>query len=798
MTSFSARTIARIKAAAMLSCASGALFLASGAMAQTAAAQPDSASQDDAPIGDIVVTAQKRSERLRDVPMSINAASGEELRARGVVNADDLGKIVPGFVAAKSDNGIPIYFIRGVGFYTTALGVSPAVTVYTDQVPLPYTPMSRGATLDVERVEVLKGPQGTLFGQNSTGGAINFIAAKPTDRFEAGIQLTAGRFLQADGEAFVSGPIADGLNARVAVRSENQGNWQYNYENGDKLGEKHFINGRLLLDWQAGDRAKFEFSASGWKDRSDAQQAQLLRYTPLFSPAQAARPPMYPVATFPTAPDNNRAAGFAPNIDWRVNNRFYQFALRGDFDLSEAVQLTSLSSYSNYKHDAPLDLGANSYPDSIQRAIADIASFSQELRLGGASGPLKWMVGANYQHDTVDELWFFTGSTTGQRIPPNNYDFFAVQGDQKIDTYSGFGSLDYALTEQLTLQGSVRYTKQNRDWEGCSRDVGDGLTAFAFAQLSSALTGAPQTISPGSCLTLSDSYEPAGLLHSSLNENNLSWRGSINFKPNADTLLYAGVTKGYKAGAYPSLPLIQAVQIDPVEQESVLAYEVGAKASLLDRMVDLSGAAFYYDYRDKQLEGYRTVPIFGNLPAIVSIPKSRIWGVEVATIVRPITGLTVNANATYINSRVKSDPSAPEGPFPEAEGGPVSFVGQSFPLTPKWQATVDVQYRFAISGTADAYLGGSLSSRSKTTGKLLSNQASAAALENLLRIDGYSVVDLRAGLASNDDVWRLEIWGRNIFDQFYATSATRANDSTFRFTGAPATYGVTLKYRFGS
>jgi iron complex outermembrane receptor protein len=795
----------RTRCLLLLSGAGGAFWLASVANAQSTVATPagkapatSTTPSPDAGVGDIIVTAQKRSERLRDVPMSITAATGNELRSRGIVSANDLGKLVPGFTYTKSDNGIPIYFIRGVGFYTTALGVSPAVTVYTDQLPLPYTPMSRGATLDIERVEVLKGPQGTLFGQNSTGGAINFIAAKPTDHFTAGFDLSGGRFNEVNSEAFISGPLANGLTARLAVRHEYQSDWQYNYQNGDKLGQKNFSNARLLLDWQASDRAKFELSMSGWKDRSDAQQAQLLKYTPLFSPAQAARPPSYPVASFPTAPDNDRAAGFAPGIDWRVNNRFYQFGLRSDFRVNDAIQLTALTAYNHLNYYAPFDLGANSYPDSIQTAEAKITSFSQEVRLSGSQKRLKWMVGGNFQRDTVDETWLFTGSTTGNRIPPNNYTSFQVDGDQKVNTYSGFGSVDYALTDQLTLQGSARYSKQDRDWTGCARDPGDGQTAFAFAALSSALTGTPQTIAPGACLTLGADYRPAGLIKSQLNQNNVSWRGSINYKPNTDTLLYAGVTRGYKAGAYPSLPLIQASQVQPVTQEAVTAYEVGAKTSLFDRVVDLSAATFYYDYRNKQLEGYRNVPIFGNLPSLVSIPKSRIWGAELALIVRPVKGLTINANGTYVNSKIQRDPTAPEGPYPEAESGPVSFVGQSFPLTPKWQSSVDVQYRTAFSGATDVFFGGSVTSRSKTTGKLLSNQASAASLENLLKIDGYSLVDLRAGFAAHDDRWRVEFWGRNIFNKFYAISAARANDSTFRFTGMPATFGVRLSFLFGS
>ena len=789
----------------VLSCANGALTLASAAVAQTSTLSPDQtnvpvagAAAPDGELQEIVVTAQKRTERLRDVPMSINAASGDELTEHGITRAEDLGKIVPGFAFAQSENGLPVFFLRGVGFNTTALGISPDVTVYSDQVPLPYTPMSRGATLDLERVEVLKGPQGTLFGQNSTGGAINYIPAKPTDHLAAGFDFTGGRFGEADAEGYLSGPLANGLTARIAIRQESMGDWQYNYQDGQKLGQKHFLNGRALVDWQPGDRAKFEFSASAWQDTSDAQQAQLIKYTPLQTVAQGGRPPLYPIATFPDAPDNDRAAGFAPGENLALDNKFYQFALRGDYSVNESIQLTSLTSYVHYDEYNAFDLSVSSYPMSLQTASGTISSFSQELRLSGQSGPLKWLAGANYQHDSVDELWGFMGTTSAQHIGPIDDDAFQVIGDQRIKTYSGFGSLDYAIVDQLTLQGSGRYTKQDRSWEGCGRDDGDGTTSAAFSFLSSGLSGTSVTIPPGACITLNPNTGlPTGLLNESLYQSNVSWRGSINYKPDPDTLIYAGVTKGYKAGAFPSLPLIFTAQAQPVTQESLLAYEVGAKATVIPHLLEATGALFYYDYRDKQLEGYRDIPFLGSLPGLVSIPKSRVEGAELTLVFRPIRGLTLSANGTYIKTRIQSNPTDPTSPYAEDETGPVTFVGQRFPFTPTWQSVLDGQYRFPVGNGTDAYFGASVTTRSSTTSALLSNQPAAVANERLLYMPGYSVLDLRAGASFANGQWNLELWGRNVTDKFYLTSTGRANDSTFRFTGMPLTYGLALRYRFG-
>ena len=175
---------------------------------------------------EIVVTAQKRAERLNDVPMSVSAATGEQLKQLGVNSPAALEKVVPGFVFTQSAYAAPVYTIRGIGSYDEAIAISPAVGVYVDQVPLPFSRMTPGASFDLARVEVLKGPQGTLFGENSTGGAVNYIPNRPTDQFAAGGELTYGRFNEADADAFVSGPIGNTFRARLAVRTEQRGDWQ--------------------------------------------------------------------------------------------------------------------------------------------------------------------------------------------------------------------------------------------------------------------------------------------------------------------------------------------------------------------------------------------------------------------------------------------------------------------------------------------------------------------------------------------------------------------------------------------
>ena len=785
---------------AMLLLSAASLPAFSGALAQQSTPQqialPATPASNNSPAGvqDIVVTAQKRSERLQDVPISITAASADKLKSLGITNVSDLQKIVPGFTFQKTVYGLPVYFIRGIGFNDTTLGVSPAVSIYVDQQPLPFSPMARGATLDLERVEVLKGPQGTLFGENSTGGAINYIAAKPTQDVQAGFDLTYGRFNEVDAEAYLSGPLTDTLSARIAVRNEYQDGWQRGYTQDETIGDKRFSSGRLSLSWKPVDRVRVDLTASGWRDRSETQQPQLIAYTPL-NVGAAARPVPFPLSTFPTAPDNARDAAWDPGRDFRRNDYMYNFGGRIEVDLTDDITLTSLTSYDRYKQAIPVDLDGTTYSAGVSDDRGRIHTFSQELRLNGKiDSQIKWMVGGNYEHDRVTEnLLFDPLITSGAAVGPFAFDTTFVDNDQKITSKSVFGSLDYQITSQLTLQGSVRYTKQDRDFAGCVRDTGDGELATALGFLSTILTGTPQTIAPGACATLSPTGEPAGLVRNKLNQDNVAWRGSVNWKPNADTLIYANVTKGYKAGSFPTLPSATSVALAPISQESVLAYEAGAKLSAFDRRFQVTGAAFYYDYRDKQLVGFLVDPVFGPLPSLVSIPKTSVKGGELGITVIPVHGLTLSANGTYLDTDIKKNPINPTGPF----GNPADFVGQQFPYTPKWQGSFDAQYETRLTSEVSAFIGATATSRSSTTGALLSNDAGVEPLESLLHIPGYTLFDLRAGFSFDQSKLRLEFWGRNVTNKFYVVSATRNSDFTTRYVGMPATYGLTLRYRFG-
>ena len=279
---------------------------------------------------EIIVTAQKREQNINEVGMSIDVASGQQLENAGVKDMIDLGRLVSGFTANSNYYGTYTYTIRGVGFQDTALASNGAVSINIDEMPIPFSAFTTGVVLDIERVEVLKGPQGTLFGQNTTGGAINYIANKPTDEFEAGIRLQYGSFNEIDITGFISGPISENLSYRLAAKSWTSDGDQKMYSgeeangpdpiwvaNGrsytyDKeAGEKDFQNMRLSFAYEPADNFSALLTLSAWRDQSDSRRPQFIS-TFQKNPVRSPRPQL---ANYPRAPKDNRAADWGPCVN---------------------------------------------------------------------------------------------------------------------------------------------------------------------------------------------------------------------------------------------------------------------------------------------------------------------------------------------------------------------------------------------------------------------------------------------------------------------------------------------------
>lgn len=731
---------------------------------------------------EIIVTAQKRSERLSDVPISITAATAEQLDRVRISDPSDLGKIVPGFSYQRNTAGTPIFALRGVGFFDDAFGVAPAVSIYVDQAPLPFTIMGQGAALDIERVEVLKGPQGTLFGQNSTGGAINYIATRPTEDRRMGFDLTVARFNEVDVRGFVSGPLAEGVRVRVAARRQYADAWQISETRpDDRLGRKELYQGRVLIDWDATSALKFQFNANGWVNRSETAANQFVRVR-VQNPA-GPRDTIDALTGRPPKPENPRLADWDAGRDYQQNSRQYQFALRGDLELGSDITLTSISSYAKFRTLMPIDVDGTDAPGYFFTRRARLRTVSQELRIAADLGGLKLTTGANYQDDDTAEANDTFSMSSISNVGPLRFATFIYDLQQQVKTYAAFASAEVPITSTLTAEGGLRYTNQDRNGQGCLRDGGDGMLAAAIALIPTGF-GLPYAPAPaGECVSL----DPNGLrvdnIRGSLDEDNLSWRAGLKWQPDRDLMAYGNVTKGYKAGGFTTISAVFTPQFSPVVQESLLSYELGAKASLFDRRIDLAASIFTYQYNNKQILGIESLDPFGALPILVNIPRSKADGAEVSIAARPVSGLSVSASANYLKSRVTRSFMSQD-----PDGNAIDLKGEAFPNAPKWQLIGDANYQFDVASDIRATIGANVSYR--TSAK------SAFGTNPIYRIPSYAIVGLSAGIESADQRWKASVFGTNIFNKLYLTNVASVTDVTFRSVGQPATYGITLGTRF--
>ncbi|MEP6868336.1 MAG: TonB-dependent receptor, partial [Novosphingobium sp.] len=647
----------------------------------------------------------------------------------------------------------------------------------------PFSVMSMGSTLDLERVEVLKGPQGTLFGSNSTAGAINFIAAKPTDAFKAGADLSYGRFNDVIVGGFLSGPLSNTVRARVAISHEGSGAWQYDFVDPSRTnGTKNTTSARAIVDFQASDALKIVATVSGTIDKSQPQAAQYQGSFGTVPPEQTA---------YPITPQNARASGFTPILpnNHPIGRDTWQWmgTLRGELALSEAVTLTSITSYIDsrpryWQEGDGTQLNLLGYnPD------ARLKSFNQELRISGDIGTTgRWIAGANYEHDktTESQAQNTADAITGRQfaglgIPINTC--CSAKGGGTSELRSIFGSVDYDIGSLITLHGGVRYTQSRQTYGGCvvaDGNRGAALGVFTFLHLPLANVVQDQCVNV-TAVTGGYIQEP---FKGTLNENNVSWRAGADFKPLPGVLLYGNVSRGFKAGQFGTIQGFFNNQWTPVPQEQVTAYEIGTKADIVPGVLHVNAALFYYDYLDKQVQGRKNVPVLGNQPALVSVPKSRAKGAELEVNLRPFSGLSVNVAATYVSTKVK-------GTYLQATtfGNVADFNGRSFPNTPKWQINGGAEYRWSLSSRLDGFVNGNATYRSESYSDFIPDAR--------LLSPGYTTIDLSAGVETNDKTWRFSLWGRNITNKYYWTNQISIQQGIYRYAGPPATYGFSAAYR---
>lgn len=787
----------------------------------------------------IIVTANRREEAITDVGVAIQAFSGEQLDKLQVNSTEDLQAVVPSLNVSRGYQGIPIYTLRGIGFNTINLSATSTVGTYQDEVALAYPFMNSGPVFDLERVEVLKGPQGTLYGRNTTGGLVNFISAKPEfGDFNGSIAVDLGSEETLNTKGHLNIPIGESVALRAAWRTERSWEgWQKSISRDEKQGEVERYGGRLTIAADPIPDMHIELAANFWVNKSDTLAAQAVGFTPNTDPANGTLFSLFNAPGLPAyvaANGNNWSSDTADwqPLDQRAQNigrgtgidrpnsedsNFYGLRAMLQFDFTPDVSFISLTGFNHVKRDASYDWSGAPYEILSQHAEGEIDSLSQEIRFQGTTGPAEWVVGGYYANDKVVDTnqtllgenanvgairtlilapqaalggaSIFDAFNTFGYTPADVLTSFRTYRDEAefdVETFSAFASADWELSPSLTLTTGIRYTQDTQDYEGCSRDLNGSMlpnvnlfNRFFFFANYGAIT-AP--ISENQCNTFDVDTLTFGPVTSRLKEDNVAWRGALTWQPNDDTLLYASVSRGYKAGSTPVIAANIATQNRPARQEQLTAYEVGTKLALANRSFNLNLAGFYYDYSDKQLAVYFADPIYTTLLRLDNIPESRAYGIDGDFTWFATDELTLSVAGTWLQTEIIGYQGI------NAAGQPLDYDGFAFPYSPEFSGAATITYDTPI--TSDLGL------RAMVNGRYQSSTSSTIEDFDPLAIDSYGILNTSLAIYDLDGVWEASIWGRNVTDTYYWSSAATNANTAVRFPGRSASYGATVRMRF--
>lgn len=782
-------------------------------------------------VGDIVVTAEKRRDPASRVPLSISVIGGDALSKQQIHSAVDVVKQVPGLVLTPSPAGTPIYNLRGLGFNTPNLSSASPVGVYVDQVAYVAPYMANGPIFDIGRVEVLKGPQGTLYGRNTTGGLVNYVTNQPTDHLDASITFEGGNYKTLNNRGYVSGPLSLTLKARLAWDVENsfQG-WQKSLTRNDRLGEIHKQAVRGIVAWEPSSDFKAVISASYWHDNSDTQAPRLAYYVPENAPfgigAAAVQRFLLPnggennVGDWTSSSYQPSPNTSTPRSPYARNSYLASITADLEYRLSDQYTLTSLTGYNYLRRDDTQNEDGTAYEISSANLLGKVSSLSEELRLSSTGVGYNWMIGGYYSRDRIDEnqiIYLADFSTinllraVGASLNDPRYSPTQILEGFRVNnqtasfhnhSLSAFANAQVDLTRTVKLTGGLRYTQDVSRFAGCAADA-EGNTIPVWNTAVALLAGGypAYNVQPGQCMTFqNNSAQPEGLFRDTLKENNLSWRANVAWTPLRDMLLYTSVSRGYKSGSFPVIPANRALQFEPAKQEEVTSYEVGAKVRV--GIARLTLASYYNDYKSKQVFGAIADPVFASLARLVNIPRSETYGAEANADVSLSREFKLHGSASYICTKVLAYTGY------DQFGKVLDFRGTEFPNTPRWQlaGSVDYQHELTDSLKTEFIVDGTYQSRSHgdfqdlnsyTVFAPFMNPTRAIIPASIYRIPGYALANASLELADRADRWRVSFFVKNLLNHNYWTSATYTQDALIRFTGLPRTYGASVTFNFG-
>jgi len=784
------RTRTRPQTFVTLSATAG-LALAGQVMAQTEEVSTS--------LEEVVVTAQKRSENVQDVPIAIDAISGDTLREHRISTSDDLLKEVPN-LSLKTASAVNSGFaIRGVGTQNFHLTAQQAVGMYFDEVSQvsPFT--SQLGLFDLQRVEVLRGPQNTLFGRNTTGGAVNFISHRPNpeDGTSGYFNLNAGNFGKLDGEGAVGFALGEHFAVRAAAQLQNRDGVFTDVDSGQKIGSTDRKSARLGLDWKPSDSTNAVLSFHyGDSDPERVPRKATGRFL---------------ADNVTTCPNNNSgqdqfdgtSACFARNKtnqlynpslpDWReahdAANNTAQVKLKGGYlrvehDLGAAT-FTSLTGYDDvYEHLAD-ESGGLPYIQFQALQEGDYQTLSQEFRFASKTdGPAKWVGGLFYSHENDH---FTTTARNNAVGPPTLSVVPSVVLDQTGDVYSMYGQLDLELAQGFNLNVGIRYTDDSKQGNRIAIAMFDTDTGLATG------TRLPKDFLYGRDFVLAhrDSFStpcgpgvvPCSGPYQKVQQNfsGVGGKFGIDWHYNDDVMTYLSYSSGFKSGAFDTRAqaVFNGSGNTPVNPEFLDAFEWGIKSEWLDHRMRVNGAVFYYNWTD--LQTFATVPGVG--PAFLNLPKSELFGEELEWQFAPGDDWVLKLSGAHLETKVKDVGTL---------GPDAAVVGAPLPEAPEWTYNANVGKTFTM-GEQRLSINAFVRYASEQWGTMTQRP-------NTL-VDATTFVDATVAYEfGNDGRYSVTAWGENLtsektcyvlgdLDGFTWTNACQPNEGT-------ALYGVTLSARF--
>lgn len=703
-------------------------------------------------VEDIVVTAQRRSERLQNVPVAVTAASATRLTAVGITNTQELAAITPGLIVPQTA-GFVQPFIRGVGSATNGPGLEAPIATYIDGVYIASAPSALLTLNNVERIEVLKGPQGTLFGRNATGGLIQVVTKDPTSTPTLDLGLTYASYKDVTAEAYLSSGIVDNVSADLAVRYEHQDDgWGRNLATGNPTGDLPHdlaVRSKIVFDNKTGTVVKLAFD---YEDRSSRREVQHVN---------TQYPATYDAALFGGPYDRGGRYDISNDFDPTYRLRAGGVSLTVRQDLSDRVAVQSITAFRQSWDNFTIDVDQTPVPYIKVDATPQDAQISQELQLSSVGDSrLKWVAGVYYYHAidrwTPQQIAF--GPTFISPIPdvPFTID---IRDRERTESLAGYAQASYEFLPQTNLTLGGRFTYEEKHESGAE------YLSAAGAPISTINIPVPGTGNP-----------------TKLDFKRFNYRVALDHHFGSSILAYASYSTGFKSGGFN----LNVPENPPYKPESIGAAEIGVKSELFQRRLRINTSAYRYNYSNIQVGRY-----IDNNESLYNGAKARIYGFDIDSELAVFSGLSLTGGVSYTHARFRSFPLAdfiiPIGGCVPAPGGVCSgsAAGKRLPFAPT--LTFNVGGNYVLATQVGKFV---MNANYFRTSKYYSNP------DNVGVQKAYGLLNASISWTDPSDRLSVRVFGKNLTKTLYATSLVEAGQGLIDALNAPRTFGVTLGYKY--